>query len=202
MLKYCITNLRVMNRHVLNRRMTILAGTVIVTTLMMMTAPTVYAGSPSPPDLTIDEFGIDDGNPFLTVEGTAGGTIPDEKDKADIYAHVFDTDKGVFAVASHPGFEDSPDEQPPIEAWHGHGLELTEDQPPCIVENSINDDGKAVVEGKTVTLDTSDLEEEDRPTEVDSVLTAVLSAEKKGGGDDDTGEDETAICVVKVFSEG
>lgn len=172
--------------------MTILASTMLLTTLML-TAPTVYAGagSPSPPDLTIDEFGIDeDGNPFLTVEGTAGGTIPDEKDEGDIYAHVFVTDKGVFVVAAHPGFADS-NEQPPQEAWHGHGLELTEDQPPCIVENSINDDGEAVVEGKTVTLDTSDLDEEDRPTEVESVLTAVLSAETKGG-----------ICVVKVFSEG
>jgi len=190
MVKYWITILRVMNRQVLNRRMTILAGTVLVTTLMMMTAPTVYAGSPSPPDLTIDEFGIDEGNPFLTVEGTAGGTIPDEKDEGDIYAHVFVTDKGVFVVASHPGFKDS-DEQPPKEAWHGHGLKLTEDQPPCIVENSINEDGTAVVEGKTVTLDTSDLEEDDRPTKVNGVLTAVLSAETKGG-----------ICVVKVFSEG
>jgi hypothetical protein len=188
---YSITTFRAMNKHALNRRMTILAGTVIVTTLMMMTAPSVYAGSPSPPDLTIDEFGIDDeGNPFLTVEGTAGGTIPDEKDKGDIYAHVFVTNKGVFAVASHPGFEDS-NEQPPKDAWHAHGLKLTGDQPPCIVENSINDDGTAALDGKTVTLDTSDLEEDDRPTEVDSVLTAVLSTEKKGG-----------ICVVKVFSEG
>ena len=192
MLIYYNTFFRTMNRQVLNRGMTILTGTILVTTLMMMTAPTVYAGagSPSPPDLTIDEFGIDDGNPFLTVEGTAGGTIPDEKDEGDIYAHVFVTDKGVFVVAAHPGFADS-NEQPPQEAWHGHGLELTEDQPPCIVENSINDDGEAVVEGKTVTLYTSDLDEEDRPTEVESVLTAVLSAETKGG-----------ICVVKVFSEG
>jgi len=56
--------------------------------------------------LTITDFGIDgDGNPFLTVKGTAGGTVPDEK--GDIYAYVFFTDDGIYAVTSHPGIEDS-----------------------------------------------------------------------------------------------
>lgn len=60
--------------------MTILASTVLVTT-PMLTAPTVYAASPA---LTITDFGIDgDGNPFLTVEKTAGGTVLDET--GDIY---------------------------------------------------------------------------------------------------------------------
>ena len=54
--------------------MTILASAMLLTTLML-TAPSSYAASP---DLTITDFGIDeDGNPFLTVKGTAGGTVPD-----------------------------------------------------------------------------------------------------------------------------
>jgi hypothetical protein len=39
-------------------------------------------------DFTIKDFGIgDDGNPFLTVQGKAGGTIPDKEDTG--YAYVF-----------------------------------------------------------------------------------------------------------------
>ena len=39
-------------------------------------------------DFMIKDFGIgNDGNPFLTVEGKAGGTIPDKEDTG--YAYVF-----------------------------------------------------------------------------------------------------------------
>ncbi|MFI5425273.1 MAG: hypothetical protein ACHQXG_10845 [Nitrososphaerales archaeon] len=39
-------------------------------------------------DFMIKDFGIgNDGNPFLTVEGKAGGTIPDKEDIG--YAYVF-----------------------------------------------------------------------------------------------------------------
>jgi hypothetical protein len=116
---YCITIFRTMNRQVLNRGMTILASAVLVTTLMMITSPTVHAASP---DLTITDFGIDgDGNPFLTVKGTAGGTVPDEK--GDIYAYVFFTDDGIYAVTSHPGIEDS-DEVGDDAEWHAHKVTL------------------------------------------------------------------------------
>ena len=50
-------------------------------------------------DFMIRNFGIgDDGNPFLTVEGKAGGTIPDKEDTG--YAYVFVTDNGTYAVSS------------------------------------------------------------------------------------------------------
>ena len=50
----------------------------------MLTAPSVYAASP---DLTITDFGVDsDGNPFITVKGTAGGTVPDRT--GNMYAYV------------------------------------------------------------------------------------------------------------------
>lgn len=162
----------------------ILAGTVLVATLMMITAPTVYAASP---DFTIEEFGIDeDGNPFLTVKGTAGGTIPDEE--GDIYAYVFFTDDGIYAVTSHPGIEDS-DEVGDDEEWHAHKVTLDGDN--CVT--SLDEDGDASLDGNTVTVEDTDAEE------VNKVLTAVLSTEKKGEGDNDTGEDDTAICVAKVF---
>lgn len=174
-----------MNREV--QRMTILTSTVLLTALML-TAPSIYAASP---DLTIDDdnFGIDgDGNPFLTVKGTAGGTVPDET--GDIYAYVFITDDGVYAVTSHTGIEDS-DEVEDDADWHAHKVQLNDEN--CVTD--LQEEGNAALDGKTVTVEDTDA------TEVDDVLIAVLSAEKKAGGDDDTGEDETAVCVVKVFSQ-
>jgi len=161
-----------MNRQVLNRGMSILAGTLLVTTLMMMTAPSVSAASP---DFTIETFGIVDGNPSLTVKGTAGGTTPDET--GDIYAYVFFTDDGIFAVTSHPGIEDSSEVDDDAD-WHAHKVKLNDKN--CITE--LKEDGNAALDGNTVAVEDTDA------SSVDKVLTAVLSAEKKGG-----------VCVAKVF---
>jgi hypothetical protein len=47
----------------------------------------------------IKDFGIgNDGNPFLTVEGKAGGTIPDKEDTG--YAYVFV--KIIQLIYDHP----------------------------------------------------------------------------------------------------
>jgi hypothetical protein len=170
---YCITNLRMMNKQFLNKGITILAGTVLVATLMMITASSVHAASP---DFRIKNFGIDnDGNPFLTVQGTAGGTIPDQK--GDIYAYVFFTDDGIYAVTSHPGIEDSSEVQDDAD-WHAHKVKL--DDKNCVT--SLKEDGEAALDGDTVSVKGTDA------TSVDKVLTAVLSAEKKGG-----------VCVAHVF---
>jgi hypothetical protein len=174
---YCITIFRTMNRQVLNRGMTILTGTVLVTTLMMMTAPSVYAASP---DFSIEDAGVDeDGHPFLTVEGTAGGTKPDEKDKDDIHAYVFITKDATFAVTSHPGITDTTEVEDQGD-YHAHKL-VVEDG--CVDPDSIEEDGDAIIEGKKVAVDTN-VDEGD----LESVLTAVLSSETKDG-----------ICVVKQF---
>lgn len=163
-----------MNRQLVNKRMTILVSTVLMTTLLI-TAPSAYAASP---DLTITNFGIDDdGNPFLTVEGTAGGTVPDET--GDIYGYVFFTDDGIYAVTSHPGIEDS-SEVGDDEEWHAHKVTLDGDN--CVT--SLDEDGNASLDGNTVTVEDTDADS------VDNVLTAVLSAEKKGG-----------VCVANVFSQ-
>jgi hypothetical protein len=161
-----------MNRQGLNRGTTILAGTVLVTTLMLMTAPSVFAASP---DFTIETFGIEDGNPSLTVKGTAGGTTPDEE--GDIYAYVFFTDDGIYAVTSHPGIEDSSEVDDDAD-WHAHKVKLNDEN--CVTD--LKEDGNAVLDGSTVAVEDTDA------TSVNKVLTAVLSAEKKGG-----------VCVTKVF---
>jgi len=44
----------------------------------------------------------DDGNLRLTVDGTVGGTRPDEVSQANlVYAYVFIADAGIIAVTSH-----------------------------------------------------------------------------------------------------
>ena len=46
-------------------------------------------------DFKIKSFRIQNNNPFLKVEGTAGGTKPSSHNT--IYGYVFKTDKGIFA---------------------------------------------------------------------------------------------------------
>ena len=67
------------------------------------------------PDFIIKDFGIgNNGNPFLPVERTAGGTIPQKENSG--YAYVFVTNNGTFLV--------SPDWLYP--QWHTHELTLNE----------------------------------------------------------------------------
>ena len=50
-------------------------------------------------DFAIKDFGIgNDGNPFLSVDGTSGGTIPQEENIG--YAYILVTDDGTFAGSS------------------------------------------------------------------------------------------------------
>lgn len=147
-----------MSRQVLNRRTTVLAGTLLVATLMM-TAPSLYAASD---DFKIENFGIQtNGNPFITVKGTAGGTIPDKS--GHIFAYVFVTDKGTFAVTSHPGIEDSTEVKDDA-AWHAHKVKLNDKN--CVTD--LKEDGKAKLKGDTVSV------KQIKPTEVTNVLTADL----------------------------
>lgn len=169
---YHITIFRTMNRQVLNIRMTILAGTLLVTTLMM-TASSVSAQEPP---FNIETFGMEDKKaPFLTVEGTAGEDIPPE---GEIFAYVFITSDGIYAVTSHPGIEDSNEVKDDAE-WHAHKVQLNDDNPPCITD--LSETGKAELDGSTVTV------EKTKATEVSAVQTAHLTVE------------DGEVCVAEVF---
>jgi hypothetical protein len=49
-------------------------------------------------DFMIRDFGVGgDGNPFIAVEGTAGGTKPEIENNG--YAYVFATDMGTYAIS-------------------------------------------------------------------------------------------------------
>jgi hypothetical protein len=135
-----------LNGQVLNRGITIVAGTVLVATLMMITASKVNAVDPN---FEIKKFGIDqNGDPFLTVEGTAGGTKPTEPNQ--VFAYVFDTDNGIFAVASHK-FEDSTEVKNDLN-WHAHKIKL--DSNKCIT--SLKEQGDALLKGDKVSVENID----------------------------------------------
>lgn len=103
-------------------------------------------------DFTIKDFGIgDDGNLFLTVEGKAGGTIPDKEDIG--YAYVFFTNNGTYAVSSDWMYT----------KWHIH--ELTLDENNCVRSMNMNGGEGAYIDDVIKVTKTD-------ATKVDKVMTA------------------------------
>ncbi len=125
----------------------------------------------------ITSKGVDpQGNPFMKVKGIAGSVIPLQKDK--IYAYVFITDKGVYAVASH-SIEDSTEVRSDLQ-WHAHKVTLNTAN--CIT--AITEDGDASLQGQTVKVLNTD-----KPIKLQNVLTAELTIGSSGP------------CVTKVFDQ-
>ena len=125
-------------------------------------------------DFKIKDFGIKDGKPWLSVEGKAGASKP--QNASQIFAYVFVTDKGIFAVTSH-GTEDSSEVANDTE-WHTHGVTLNEKK--CVTD--LNDDGTAAVTDKVEVGNITS-------TKVDTVMTALLGINNA----------DASVCVEKVF---
>ena len=125
-------------------------------------------------DFKIKDFGIKDGTPWLTVEGKAGGSTPENS--SQIYAYAFVTDNGTYAVTSH-GVEDSAEVENDTE-WHTHGVTL--DEKNCV--SDINDDGDAELDGEVKVTNIT-------ATKVDKVMTALLGINNA----------DASVCVEKVF---
>jgi hypothetical protein len=82
-------------------------------------------------DFMIKNFGIDkDGFPFINVEGTPGGTIPQKENTG--YAYIFVTNNGTFAVSSDWMYPQ----------WHTH--EITLDENDCVKSMKMNSGGTEV----------------------------------------------------------
>lgn len=125
----------------------------------------------------IQSFGIDiGGNPYLTVEDMAGTSVPGHDDT--IYAYVFVTDAGIYAVTSHMG-DDTPHEHEEELEWHSHSVELDENG--CVT--SITEDGESQMATNRVTVLDTDA------TSVSQVMTVELTASDAG------------TCVTDVFDE-
>jgi hypothetical protein len=125
-------------------------------------------------DFKIKDFGIKDGKPWLTVEGKAGASTP--QNTSQIYAYAFVTDNGTYAVTSH-GVEDSAEVENDTQ-WHTHGVTL--DEKNCV--SDINDDGDAEVNDEIKVTNIT-------ATKVDKVMTALLGINNA----------DASVCVEKVF---
>jgi hypothetical protein len=49
-------------------------------------------------DYIVTNFGMKNGNPFITVQGTAGGSYDPSVGDEGYQAYIFDTDKGIFEI--------------------------------------------------------------------------------------------------------
>lgn len=125
-------------------------------------------------DFKIKDFGIINGNPWLIVEGKAGGSIP--QNASLIYAYTFVTDNGTFAVMSHL-YEDT-DEVENDTQWHTHRVTL--DDKNCVTE--INDNGDTQVNDLVKVTNVI-------VTNVSKVFTTELTLNNA----------DSSICVTKVF---
>ena len=130
--------------------------------------------SPNEADFKIKDFGIKDGKPWLSVEGKAGASTP--QNASQIYAYAFVTDKGIFAVVSH-GTEDSSEVANDTQ-WHSHGVTL--DDKNCV--SKLNEDGDAEVKDMIGVANTN-------ATKVDKIMTAQLGINNA----------DAKVCVEKVF---
>ena len=142
--------------------------------LMAGTNSVLAENSPNEEDFKIKDFGIKDGKPWLSVEGKAGGSTP--QNASQIYGYAFVTDKGIFAVVSH-GTEDSSEVANDTQ-WHSHGVTL--DDKNCV--SKLNEDGDAEVTDTVSVANTN-------ATKVDKVMTAQLGINNA----------DASVCVEKVF---
>lgn len=156
--------------------LTIFLAFVAVGSLVFLNAGTTskMVAAQEEADFKIKDFGIKDGTPWLTVEGKAGGSTPENA--SQIYAYAFVTDNGTYAVTSH-GVEDSAEVENDTE-WHTHGVTL--DEKNCV--SDINDDGDAEVNDEVKVTNIT-------ATKVDKVMTAQLGINNA----------DASVCVEKVF---
>jgi hypothetical protein len=132
----------------------------------------------------ITSFGVARNNAYLNLAGEAGGSVPEEEGM--IYAYVFLTNKGTYAVTSHHG-NDTPGEDHEDLEWHAHKVVLDHDG--CI--ESITPDGETQLSGDTITL------KEVKVKDVFAVITAQLEAHSDE--EDEHEHDGDATCVSDVF---
>ena len=66
-------------------------------------ATLAYAVTLHEKDYIITNFGIKNGNPFITVQGTAGGSYDPSLGDEGYQAYVFDNDKGTSEISVAKG---------------------------------------------------------------------------------------------------
>jgi hypothetical protein len=164
-----------LKKHKGNAIAILLAFVAVGSLVSLNTVTSNIAAAQDENDFKIKDFGIKDGKPWVTVEGKAGASKP--QNASQIYAYAFVTDNGIFAVASHGGIEDSPQVENDTD-WHTHGVTL--DEKNCVTD--LNNDGTAIVSDQVEIGNIT-------ATKVDKVMTALLGLNNA----------DASVCVEKVF---
>src|SRR6476660_718007 len=114
-------------------------------------------------DYTITGFGMKDGNPLITVQGTAGGSYDPSLGDEGYQAYVFDTDKGTFEITVAEGSSNKSHYS--TDQILAKVIKLNE----CLIKNR-ETHGKPVVENSTVSYVDPNL----NVTKVNKVYTAQV----------------------------
>ena len=93
---------------VLCRRESVYLGIISAILFSGSLATLAYAVTLHEKDYIVTNFGIKNGNPFITVQGTAGGSYDPSLGDEGYQAYVFDTDKGTFEITVAEGSSNKP----------------------------------------------------------------------------------------------
>jgi hypothetical protein len=134
-------------------------------------------------DYMITNFGIKNGNPFITVQGTAGGSYDFSVGDEGYQAYVFDTDKGTFEITVAESSSNKPHYS--TDQILAKVIKLNE----CLIKNR-ETHGKPLFENNTVSYIDPNL----NVTKVNKVYTAQVIS------DDPDEKCETGQHIRKIYS--
>ena len=159
-------------------------GSVIVILFLLSAANNVYSINLNEKDYYINNFGIKNGKPFISVQGTAGGSFDPSMGDEGYEAYVFDTDKGIFQITVAQGL--SADGKPYYSVAHILSNQINIGA--CLLTEKMS--GTPLFSGNTVELTNSSI----IFTKVNKVYTLLVTS-----GDPDN-ECRTGEHISKIFS--
>ena len=153
--------------------------------LLLLAANNAYsAANLDKKDYYINNFGIKNGNPFISVQGTAGGSFDPSMGDEGYEAYVFDTDKGLFQITVAQG--SSADEKPYYSVNHIISNQINTGA--CLLTEKTS--GTPVFSGNNVELTNSNI----TFTKINKVYTLLVTT------DDPDNECSTGEHINKIFS--
>jgi hypothetical protein len=157
----------------------------IALSLLLLAANNAYsAASLNEKDYYINNFGIKNGNPFISVQGTAGGSFDPSMGDEGYEAYVFDTDKGLFQITVAQS--SSAEEKPYYSVDHIISNQINTGA--CLLTEKTS--GTPVFSGNNVELTNSNI----TFTKINKVYTLLVTT------DDPDSECSTGEHINKVFS--
>jgi hypothetical protein len=146
-------------------------------------ATLAYAITLHEKDYIITNFGMKNGNPFITVQGTAGGSYDPSVGDEGYQAYVFDTDKGIFEITVTESSSNKPHYS--TDQILAKVIKLNE----CLIKTR-ETHGKPLFENNTVSYVDPNL----NVTKVNKVFTAQVIS------DDPDEKCETGQHIRKIYS--